>query len=54
MEPASFSKVAPAARGLRWTRDPFDRLIAAHAMVTDATLITKDTLIRKHCPAALW
>lgn len=54
METAAFSKVTAAARGLRWTRDPFDRLIAAQAMVTDARLITKDRLIRKHFAAALW
>jgi PIN domain nuclease of toxin-antitoxin system len=39
---------------LGWTRDPFDRLIAAQALVANATLVTKDTLMSKHCPAALW
>lgn len=54
METSAFPTVTAAARGLRWTRDPFDRLIAAQAMITDARLITKDRLIRKHCAAALW
>ncbi|MGZ8231225.1 MAG: type II toxin-antitoxin system VapC family toxin [Burkholderiales bacterium] len=51
---APFPVVAARARELSWTRDPFDRLIAAQALVADARLITKDSLMRKHCPAALW
>ena len=46
--------IVTAARALGWTRDPFDRLIVADAMLTGARLITKDRLIRAHCPAALW
>ena len=49
-----FRQVTRAARPLTWTRDPFDRLIAAHAIAANAPLITKDRLIRKHCPNALW
>jgi PIN domain nuclease of toxin-antitoxin system len=43
-----------AAQGLSWTRDPFDRLIAAHAIVADALLLTADETIRKHLPLATW
>lgn len=50
----TFTVVAAAARGLSWTRDPFDRLIAAQAIVADAKLVTRDRLMRKHCTAALW
>lgn len=50
----AFPVVAAAARGLRWTRDPFDRLIAAQATVENAKLVTKDRLMRTHCAAALW
>jgi PIN domain nuclease of toxin-antitoxin system len=43
------------AKILTWTRDVFDRLIVATAMVTrEARLITKDTTIRQHSKVALW
>jgi PIN domain nuclease of toxin-antitoxin system len=42
------------ARLLGWTRDPFDRLIVAHALANRATLLTADATIREHCPQALW
>lgn len=54
VDTASFSRVVVVARELIWTRDPFDRLIAAGAMLAGARLVTKDRLICKHCPAALW
>lgn len=37
-----------------WTRDPFDRIIVAHALVAGHRLATKDDTIRAHCPAAGW
>ncbi|MBW8060344.1 MAG: type II toxin-antitoxin system VapC family toxin [Solirubrobacterales bacterium] len=40
--------------GLSWTHDPFDRLIAAHAIVADAPLITADRTILAHLPLAIW
>lgn len=43
-----------AAVGLSWTRDPFDRLIAAHAIVADAALVTADRTILAHLPLATW
>jgi len=43
-----FYKLISKARYLKWTRDPFDRLIVAHAMLGDSTLITKDRNIREH------
>lgn len=49
-----FSLVVQAATAIAWTRDPFDRLIAAQAICDDAVLITKDRTIRRHCPNALW
>lgn len=42
------------AAGLSWTRDPFDRLIAAHAIVADVPLVTADQTIREHLPLATW
>jgi PIN domain nuclease of toxin-antitoxin system len=48
------SELVHAAMGLSWTRDPFDRLIAAHAIVADAPLITADRTMLKHLPQATW
>ena len=50
----SFAQVIKAAEALSWTRDPFDRMIAAHAVIADALLVSKDALIRKHCPNVVW
>jgi PIN domain nuclease of toxin-antitoxin system len=49
-----FARVASAALALSWTRDPFDRLIVAQAIVQAAPLVTADRIIRKHYPAAAW
>jgi len=50
----SLAQLMKMAGTLSWTRDPFDRMIAAHAMVADAALVSKDRLIRKHCDRAIW
>ncbi|MBP9111843.1 MAG: PIN domain-containing protein [Polyangiaceae bacterium] len=47
-------EVAEHARQLGWTRDPFDRLIVAHALACRATLLTADETILKHCTRARW
>ena len=49
-----FSSVAEGAVGLGWTRDPFDRLIVAHAALYGATLLTKDRSIRRNYRHAVW
>jgi PIN domain nuclease of toxin-antitoxin system len=46
--------VAQAAVALSWTRDPFDRLIAAQAVVSDVPLVTADRTILEHLPLATW
>jgi PIN domain nuclease of toxin-antitoxin system len=46
--------VTRAAVDLAWTRDPFDRLIAAHAIVAGAPLLTADRTILEHLPLATW
>ena len=40
--------------GEHWTRDPFDRMITAHARLEDGYLITRDETIRAHYPKAIW
>ena len=54
MAESEFSAVAATAAGLSWTRDPFDRLIAAHSLVDDVALLTSDQTIRDHLPRAVW
>ncbi len=50
----SIAELGQAAADLPWTRDPFDRLISAHAIVASAPLVTADETIRKHLPLAVW
>jgi PIN domain nuclease of toxin-antitoxin system len=54
MANASLAEVFQAAAPLAWTRDPFDRLIAAHAIVANAPLVTADQTIRDNLPLATW
>jgi PIN domain nuclease of toxin-antitoxin system len=49
-----FIDVVTAARNLTWTRDPFDRLIAAQALVENAHLLTADRTIRDNLSLAIW
>jgi PIN domain nuclease of toxin-antitoxin system len=49
-----FAEVVAHAHGCTWTRDPFDRIIAAQALVAGATLLTRDTTVRKHVARAVW
>jgi PIN domain nuclease of toxin-antitoxin system len=51
---ASLAAVTQAAASFSWTRDPFDRLIAAQAVVADAALITADRTILANLPLASW
>jgi PIN domain nuclease of toxin-antitoxin system len=50
----SLTELVQVAAGLSWTRDPFDRLISAHAIVANAPLITADETIRANLPLATW
>jgi PIN domain nuclease of toxin-antitoxin system len=50
----SLAALVQAAAGLTWTRDPFDRLIAAQAIVGDTRLLTADRTILEHLPLAIW
>jgi len=52
--PTPLSRVVARALGMTWTRDPFDRIIAAHALCDGARLLTRDETIRAHCSFAMW
>ena len=51
---ASLATVATVARGLRWTRDPFDRLISAQAISDETPLLTADETILENLDLAIW
>ena len=48
-----FSDIARFATDLAFTRDPFDRLITAHARLAKAKLVTLDQNIHQHFDAAI-
>ena len=50
----SFDAAATRATALTWTRDPFDRIIVAHAGLGDNYLLSKDKAILEHYPQAVW
>jgi PIN domain nuclease of toxin-antitoxin system len=50
-----FPAIASAALDEKWTRDPFDRLIVAHAKANGfAPLISSDKKIARHYPRTVW
>lgn len=51
---ADLAAIADAAAALTWTRDPFDRLIVADALVVGASLLTADRRIHEHTRVAVW
>ena len=48
-----FADVAVEALGYAFTRDPFDRLIVAHASLMKAGLVTQDSMLRRRYPHTL-
>ena len=50
----SFQDVARRSLHNSWTRDPFDRIIAADAAIGEDRLLTKDEIIRAHYRHAFW
>lgn len=43
-----------AAMPISWTRDPFDRLMVATAILHRAPFVTRDALIQRHFGQAVW
>jgi PIN domain nuclease of toxin-antitoxin system len=54
VDSSAFADVVDAAEGLTFTRDPFDRLIGAQAIVAGASLATADRAMRNNLPVAVW
>ena len=54
VEETGWIRAAEIADYCTWTRDPFDRLIAAHAMSFGAPLCTRDDTIRREYAEAFW
>lgn len=53
-DPTPFVQVVAESHALSWTRDPFDRLIAANAIAANATLLTRDQQLLAKLPQATW
>lgn len=51
--PERFADVAAEAVVLGFTRDPFDRLITAHASLLKAPLVTFDDVLHRHYPRSM-
>ena len=49
-----FAAVVRKAIGMKWTHDPFDRLITAQAALDESPLLTKDDTIHTYYPEAVW
>lgn len=50
----AFADIVAHAHALSWTRDPFDRLIAAQAIAEQAMLLTADQHLRANFDRAIW
>ena len=46
--------LVPLAMPLTWTRDPFDRLLVATALLHQAPFVTRDRRIHENFPGAVW
>ncbi|MFT4263093.1 MAG: PIN domain-containing protein [Nocardioides sp.] len=56
VDQTGYEQVARAALTSKFafTRDPFDRMIAAHADAARVSLVTKDRRLREHLDFAVW
>jgi len=54
VDESGWFRAAEAASTLNWTRDPFDRLITAQALIRGSPLLTRDKNIRGHYRHAFW
>lgn len=52
--PKPFNNIITAANQITWTRDPFDRILVAHASLNNDILITSDQNIQQNYSLAQW
>lgn len=50
----SLEALVPLAMPLSWTRDPFDRLLVATALLHQASFVTRDRRIHENFAGAVW
>ncbi len=50
----NFNNIINSSLDLTWTRDPFDRIIVANALLNDDYLVTKDQTILKNYNKSLY
>ena len=50
----SFNDVIDEAMKIKWTRDPFDRIIVSTSKITKSIFITADKIILKNYKMATW
>lgn len=50
----SLEALVTHAMPLSWTRDPFDRMLVATALLHQAPLVTRDSRIHENFPGAVW
>ncbi|MBI9100551.1 MAG: PIN domain-containing protein [Spirochaetaceae bacterium] len=54
IDPVSFLPISERACALKWTRDPFDRIITAQAQFHNAILLSKDKTIAENYSKTCW
>ncbi len=52
--PKPFDRIVTKAMQLSWTRDPFNRILVAHASLDNTILVTADHSIRDNYIHAVW
>jgi PIN domain nuclease of toxin-antitoxin system len=52
--PKPFDTIMIYATQLTWTRDPFDRILVAHASINHNILVSKDQMILNHYTYTRW
>ena len=50
----NFKKIISESIKIKWTRDPFDRIIVAQAICKEALMLTKDKNILENYSNAFW
>lgn len=52
--PGESAAIVKASTQLSWADDPYDRMIVAHALLSEAPLVSKDAHLHTHFPQTVW